>query len=67
MAEDKISIEIMEDGTIKSETEGVAGVNHRSAEDFLKAMGDLVGGEVTRKKRPMRTHAHTHQHQGHSH
>jgi hypothetical protein len=57
---DKIKWEILEDGTISIETEGVSGQNHQSADDMLDQLGDLTGGEIKIKSKKKHTHTHTH-------
>ena len=67
---DEIKIEILPDGTIKSTTNPVSAANHDTAENFLKAMAALAGGETKREPRKdvrAHTHDHHHQHGGHSH
>jgi len=54
---DKIKIEILEDGTISVKTEGVSGVNHHSADEFLTMMKKLAGGECNTEKT---RHGHAH-------
>lgn len=67
MQSDKILIEILPDGTIKSTTDEVSGPNHQSAEDFLKMISRLAGGETVRVRRnDVHGHTHTHEH-GHEH
>jgi len=44
---DKLVIEILEDGTIKTTTDEVGTANHDNAEQFLRAMARLAGGETT--------------------
>lgn len=67
---DRISIVILEDGTIRSETARVSGVNHQSAEEFLRGITRATGGAVTRVKRGL-GHAHEHgvehEHEGANH
>lgn len=54
---DKIDITIEEDGTVTVETDGISDQNHMSADEFLRDVEKLVGGErVTKKKR----HVHRH-------
>ena len=60
MAGDTMRIDILEDGTVKVTTDKVSDVNHLSADELLKLMDQLLGGEVTKEKSP---HAHTHAHQ----
>jgi hypothetical protein len=55
---DNIIITVLEDGTIKSETDRVSQPNHMSAEAFLRDVGRLAGGTVEKKHK----HGHTHHH-----
>ena len=67
-AKDKITVTILADGTIKSETDAVSPANHQSAEEFLKDVARLTDGGLDRKRRAgVHTHAHGHHHHGHSH
>lgn len=62
---DTITVEILEDGTIKTETDKVSSANHTTAEGFLKEMFRLAGGRTEIKfKRPVAVveGAHTHHH-----
>lgn len=59
---DTLAIEILEDGTIKTTTDAVSGANHANAEQFLKFIATLAGGETTRTRR-----GDVHSHHGHSH
>lgn len=60
---DIMTIEVLADGTIKTTTDPISPQNHQSAEDFLKGVSQLTGGEVTRTKRHAHhSHTHTHQH-----
>lgn len=70
MAQDTIKITILEDGTIKTETDSVSAANHSNAEAFIRDIHRLAGGVV---KRVMRL-AHSlhgalraHTHDGHTH
>ncbi len=58
---DIMKIEILPDGTIKTTTDPISGPNHQSAEDFLRALTALTGGEATRQARGQ-GHTHTHEH-----
>lgn len=61
---DDIQIEILEDGTIKSSTDPISGANHANAEQFLKLMGTLAGGETKRERKAgHHHHGHTHTHE----
>ena len=56
---DKMKMEILEDGTITVDTDGVSGKNHKSADEFLAMIEEMTGGgRVTKKK----AHAHKHKH-----
>ena len=71
MATDKMKIEILLDGTIKTTTDAVSKASHDNAEQFLRATAKLAGGETTRTRRtdinPARhVHEHGHEHD-HSH
>jgi hypothetical protein len=63
---DTFKITILEDGTIKTETDKVSMPNHANAEAFLREMGRLAGGSVERKRRvsslqqSAEQHAHSH-------
>lgn len=59
---DTLTIEILDDGTIKTTTDAVSGANHANAEQFLKYIATLAGGETNRTRR-----GDVHSHHGHSH
>ena len=61
---DIINIEVLDDGTLKVTTDQISGANHRNADELLKLVDQLMGGE-TQKARRKETHSHTthHQHQ----
>jgi hypothetical protein len=61
---DRFKIEILEDGTIKTTTDAVSAANHDNAEQFLRAMAHLAGGET---KRERRTDVKPHHHDAHQH
>lgn len=63
MKEDMIEIEVLEDGTIKIITDHVSPANHLSADNFLKMIEELTGGEITKQKN-RKAHSHAHQHAG---
>ena len=65
---DKIKITILEDGTIKLDTDQISGPQHMNAEAFLREITRLAGGKATRTLKAG-AHAHTHSHHGvtHSH
>jgi hypothetical protein len=66
---DRMKIEVLLDGTIKTTTDAVSKANHDNAEQFLRSTAKLAGGETTRTRRtdinPAR-HVHDHEH-GHEH
>ena len=47
---DKMTIEILDDGTISVKTSSISQKNHISADEFLSLVQDMAGGEVTTKK-----------------
>jgi hypothetical protein len=56
-----IEVEILGDGTIKILTGDYDPAMHKSADDFLKCMAQLAGGESTRTKRTdAQRHGHVH-------
>jgi len=59
---DTLTIEILGDGTIKTTSDMVSSTNHESAEQFLRGMARLSGGETTREVRKNVRHGHTHVH-----
>lgn len=70
MAQDKIQIQILADGTIKIITDQVSMPNHASAEEFLRIMTDMAGGEQKRARKAgghghHHGHGHDHVHHGH--
>jgi hypothetical protein len=67
MNNDKITVEVLEDGTIKMTTDQVSGPNHSNAEGFMRSIAQMTDGKMTREKRKP-DHKHSHgQHQSHSH
>ena len=46
---DSMRITILEDGTIKTETDRVSAPNHSNAESFLRLMATLTGGKTERR------------------
>jgi hypothetical protein len=65
--DDVINIEILTDGTIKFITDPISGPNHRSAEDFLREVGQLAGGAVSKRRRQGKPQVHTHEGVRHAH
>jgi len=58
---DQMIIQILDDGTIRTETNPISPVNHQSAEDFMAQVRSLTGGAVTRQRKG-HSHNHTHTH-----
>lgn len=55
---DTIKIKILDDGTIKVETDPISMPNHMNAESFLRNMATLAGGDVERKNKKGVSHTH---------
>jgi hypothetical protein len=71
---DNIQYEILEDGTISITTDQISGTNHASADKLLQSLFELVGGEVTVRKRTrlelgnsLAAVLEAHTHDGHRH
>lgn len=65
---DRMTITVLEDGTIRSSTDSVSGAAHQNAEDFLASIAEMVGGTTTRQARTDIQHQHHHHHgEEHSH
>lgn len=74
MAQDRIEWEILEDGTISVKTPGISGTNHVSADQLLKEIAKMAGGEHKKTKRldrfatnPIAAALHEHSADGHTH
>lgn len=48
---DVIEVTILDDGTIKTSSNKVSMPNHANADQFLRDIARLAGGEVTRQKK----------------
>jgi hypothetical protein len=57
---DTFTVEILEDGTIKTTTDPISPANHQSAEAFCAGLTMLTGGAVTRQRRGRHQHHHHH-------
>ena len=54
-------VQVLADGTVRSQTGDMAGVNHQSADGFLTLLAQLMGGAVAEEKLAQgRQHTHTH-------
>ena len=62
MAQDKMTLTILEDGTAKIEVEGISGANHVRADQLVRFFAGLMGGPLQIHKAPGSTHSHTHSH-----
>jgi len=59
---DKIKYQILEDGTLSVETEGISGVNHMSADELLAGIQKALGGKTKVKLKVGHAIAHNHTH-----
>lgn len=59
---DTINITILDDGTIKTETDKISAPNHSSAEGFLSWVARMAGGQTKRVGKGVASTTHTHQH-----
>ena len=68
---DTIKISILDDGTIKVETDAVSAANHVNGEGFLRQMATLAGGKTEIKMKgahlhnALAQHLHDEHHAGH--
>ena len=61
---DAIKITVLEDGTLKMETDKISAGNHLSAERLITALIQAQGGASKRERRGhMHAHGHTHEHE----
>jgi len=68
MSHDKIMVTILEDGTIKMETNKISVASHVNAENFLKECFRLAGGKSTVEfKKGLAVHEHAHGEHLHAH
>lgn len=62
----ELTITILPDGTVKTETGDMAGIGHHTVDQFMKRMARGLGSEPEIEKlRPSHTHSHNHTH-GHN-
>jgi hypothetical protein len=62
---DTIRVEILPDGTVKTETDSISAANHGTAENFLNEIFRLAGGKSTlefKRPVPVMEQGHTHHH-----
>ena len=56
---DKMTIEILADGSVKVTTDKISAANHMNADTFLKDVINQMGGSVSRTRiSPMHVHVH---------
>lgn len=59
----EMDIRILEDGTVRAETGDMGGVTHQQADNFLKELARLMGGDVdVGKVKQGHVHVHEHEH-----
>lgn len=61
MADNTLNIEVLPDGTLKIESSEFAMAEHKTADEFLREVERLMGGDVL-KSRIKETHGHTQTH-----
>ena len=64
MSRDKMQITILEDGTIKMDSDRISMPNHSSAEQFVRAVAREAGGSTTKKSKHKHGHLGHHSHEG---
>ena len=64
---DRIKITVLEDGTIKVETDEISQAAHMSADEFLKRIQKLAGGDTQTEEKKGIKHTHEHGTLVHSH
>ncbi len=56
----EIKIKILDDGTVRIDTDTIDPALHVSADKFLAEVEDLLGGEVTIEQKKKHAHQHVH-------
>jgi hypothetical protein len=64
---DEMTIDILDDGTIRFETSPISGPIHASAEKFLADVKEATGGDQNRARRGHAPGAHHHHHHEQKH
>jgi len=66
---DTFSVTVLDDGMLSINTEEFTPQLHKEADEFVKCLGELMGGEVTvkEKRSHAKHHHHTHDHIHHTH
>jgi hypothetical protein len=60
---DKMRVTILDDGSLKIETDKVSSANHTNAEGFIREMVRMMGGKQSVKNKVMHGHVHDEQHE----
>lgn len=60
-----MDIKILADGTVRAETASMAGPSHKAADDFMKSLAALMGGDMEVLK--LKPHQHHHHGDDHDH
>lgn len=63
----QMGVQVLADGVIRVETGDMGGVAHKAADDFLKELARLMGGDVEVKQVQGVRHTHAHDHGDHHH
>lgn len=63
---DQIKVQILADGTIRTETDRISAASHLSAETFMRESAKLAGGKIEIKLKHGTLGLH-HHHHGHEH
>jgi hypothetical protein len=58
---DKMLFEVLPNGLIKVTTDPISGVNHVNADQFLRLVQEMAGGETTIERRKDVRHQHSHE------
>ncbi len=60
---DKITFEILEDGKVSISTDKISDKHHANADDLLKELQEMLGGQVKIEKKKGQVHQHTYKKQ----
>ena len=55
---DVIRVKILDEGSLKIETDKVSGANHTNAEGLLREMTKAMGGDIERVRKGSGNHTH---------
>ena len=58
----QFKIEILEDGTISVDSDSFDPTVHKSADEFVRYLGEMMGGQVVVKEKRTHAKSHTHTH-----